>query len=89
MKFSELKMVINRHSGRHDKIAITIGLGTDAIIEAESPILDYLDDYEVAWIAPSTVGHNTVTDSEQPCIDVHLKEKKGEQDGGNRKSERG
>lgn len=76
MKFSELKTVINRYSGRHDKIAVTIGLGTDAIIEAESPLLDCLDDYEVAWIAPSTVGHNTVTDSEEPCIDVHLKEKK-------------
>ena len=51
MKFKELKEVINRHPGRHDKIAITIGLGNDAIIEAESPILDFLDDYEVAWIA--------------------------------------
>ena len=75
MKFGELKTVINRYSGRHDKIAITIGLGTDAIIEAESPLLDCLDDYDVEWIAPSTVGHNTVTDSEEPCIDVHLKEK--------------
>ena len=81
MKFCELKTVINRHSGRHDKIAITIGLGTDAVIEAESPILDCLDDYEVAWIAPSTVGHNTVTDSEEPCIDVHLKERKEQRDG--------
>ena len=79
MKFAELKQVINRHSGRHDKIAITIGLGTDAIIEAESEILDYLDDYEVAWIAPSTVGHNTVTDEDEPCIDVHLKEKHEEE----------
>lgn len=76
MKFSELKTVINRSNGRHDKIAVTIGLGTDAVIEAESPLLDCLDDYEVAWIAPSTVGYNTVTDSEEPCIDVHLKEKK-------------
>ena len=67
---------VTARAGRHDKIAITIGLGTDAIIEAESPLLDCLDDYEVAWIAPSTVGHNTVTDSEEPCIDVHLKEKK-------------
>ena len=75
MKFGELKKTINRCTGRHDKIAITIGLGTDAIIEAESPLLDCLDDYEVAWIAPSTVGHNTVTDSEEPCIDVHLKDK--------------
>ena len=80
MKFGELKTVINRYSGRHDKIAITIGLGTDAIIEAESPLLDCLDDYEVSWIAPSTVGHNTVTDSEEPCIDVHLKERKVAQD---------
>ena len=80
MKFGELKTVINRHSGRHDKIAITIGLGTDAIIEAESPLLDCLDDYEVAWIAPSTVGRNTVTDSEEPCIDVHLKERKEQRD---------
>ena len=76
MKFAELKQVINRHSGRHDKIAVTIGLGCDAVIEAESEILDYLDDYEVAWIAPSTVGENLVTDKEEPCIEVHLKEKK-------------
>ena len=75
MKFSELKTVINRYTGRHDKIAVTIGLGTDAVIEAESPLLDCLDDYEVDWIAPSTVGYNTVTDSDEPCIDVHLKEK--------------
>lgn len=74
MKFKELKEVINRHTGRHDKIAISIGLGTDAIIEAESPILDFLDEYEVAWIAPETVGHNIVTNSEDPCIDVRLKE---------------
>ena len=75
MKFAELKQVINRHSGRHDKIAVTIGLGCDAVIEAESEILDCLDDYEVAWIAPSTVGENLVTDKEEPCIEVHLKEK--------------
>lgn len=87
MKFSELKNVINRHPGRHEKIAITIGLGTDAIIEAESPILDYLDDYDVAWIAPSTVGHNTVTDSEEPCIDVHLKEKEVANDVRNQKGD--
>ena len=80
MKFSELKTVINRCSGRHDKIAIAIGLGTDAVIEAESPLLDCLDDYEVAWIAPSTVGHNVVTDSEEPCIEIHLKEKKDGED---------
>ena len=80
MKFSELKQVINRNPGRHDKIAITIGLGNDAIIEAESPILDYLDDFEVAWIAPETVGQNIVTDSEEPCIEVHLKEKKDGED---------
>lgn len=82
MKFGELKTVINRHSGRHDRIAITIGLGTDAVIEAESPLLDCLDDYEVDWIAPSTVGHNTVTDSEEPCIDVHLNEKEVNDDKG-------
>ena len=87
MKFSELKTVINRHHGRHEKIAITIGLGTDAIIEAESPLLDCLDDYEVSWIAPSTVGHNTVTDSEEPCIDVHLKEKKEVNDVRNQKGD--
>ena len=80
MRFSELKQVINRHPGRHDKIAITIGLGTDAIIEAESPILDCLDDYEVAWIAPETVGQNIVTNSEEPCIEIHLKEKKDGED---------
>jgi hypothetical protein len=83
MKFKELKEVINRHPGRHDKIAITIGLGNDAIIEAESPLLDCLDDYEVAWIAPETVGNNIVTDSDEPCIDVHLKEKKEDSDGKN------
>ncbi len=75
MKFGELKTVFNRSPGRHDKIAVTIGLGNDAIIEAESPLLDCLDDYEVAWIAPETVGHNIVTESEEPCIDVHLKDK--------------
>ena len=74
MKFSELKQVINRSPGRHDKIAITIGLGNDAIIEAESPLLDCLDDYQVAWIAPDTVGRNIVTDSEEPCISIHLQE---------------
>ena len=74
MKFKELKEVINRHPGRHDKIAVSIGLGNDAIIEAESPILDFLDDYEVDWIAPETIGQNIVTNSEEPCIDVHLKE---------------
>ena len=78
MKFAELKQVINRHPGRHDKIAITIGLGNDAIIEAESPLLDCLDDYEVAWIAPETVGNNIVTDSDEPCIDVHLKGREDE-----------
>ena len=77
MKFGELKKAINRNHGRHNKIAIAIGLGTDAVIEAESPLLDCLDDYEVAWIAPSTVGHNIVTDSEEPCIEVHLEEKDG------------
>lgn len=74
MKFSELKQVINRSPGRHAKIAITIGLGNDAIIEAESPLLNCLDDYNVLWIAPGTVGLNIVTDSEEPCIDIHLQE---------------
>lgn len=74
MKFKELKEVINRCKGRHDKIAISIGLGNDAIIEAESPILDCFDNYEVAWIAPETVGQNIATNSDEPCIDVHLKE---------------
>ena len=74
MKFSELLSVINRHDGRHDNIAISIGLGTDGVIEAESEILDFLSDYEVDWIAPDTVGYNIVTDSEEPCIEVHLKE---------------
>ena len=78
MKFKELKQVINRHPGRHDQIAVTIGLGCDAVIEAESEILDYLDDYEVKWIAPSTVGENLVTDKEEPCIEVHLAEKRKE-----------
>lgn len=74
MRFKALKDIINRHSGRHDKIAVTIGLGTDAIIEAESEILDYLDDYEVSWISPGTVGRNLVNDDVEPCIEVHLKE---------------
>ena len=81
MKFKELKEVINRCKGSHFKISISIGLGNDAIIEAESPILDCLDDYEVAWIAPETVGKNIVTDSEEPCIDVHLKEMNEVEDG--------
>ena len=80
MKFAELKQVINRHPGRHDKIAVSIGLGCDAIIEAESKILDYLDNYEVAWIAPSTVGENIVTNNEEPCIEIHLREMQEEQD---------
>ena len=75
MKFSELKKVINRHSGRHDWISVSIGLGTDAVIAAESPILDGLDEYEVAWIAPGTFGRSTVTEEETPCIEVHLVEK--------------
>lgn len=75
MRFKALKEIINRHPGRHDKIAISIGLGTDAIIEAESEILDFLDDYEVDWIAPDTVGRNTVTNEDEPCIEVHLKER--------------
>ena len=75
MKFGELKQVINRNPGRHEWVAVTIGLGTDAVISADSPILDLLDDYEVSWIAPSTFGENTVTDRDEPCLDVHLKEK--------------
>ena len=78
MLFKELKTVINRHDGRHDKISVSIGMGTDAIIEAESPILDCLDDYVVKWIAPGTVGENIVTDSQEPCIEVHLEENKPE-----------
>ena len=74
MKFKELKEIINRCKGRHDKIAISIGIGNDAIIEAESPILDCLDEYEVLWIAPESVGQNIVTDSQEPCIDIHLKD---------------
>lgn len=82
MKFGELLAVINRHQGRHDKIAITIGLGCDGVIEAESPILDYLADYDVRWIAPDTVGNNTITDSAEPCIEIHLaaKEEPTEED---------
>lgn len=83
MKFGELKKVINRHSGRHDWISINIGLGTDALIQAESPLLDCMDDYEVDWIAPGTLGDetvttgvSTVTDEVLPCIEVHLKEMK-------------
>lgn len=72
MKFKELKDVINRNSGRHDHVAIHIGLGCDAVIEAESEILDFLDDYDVKWIAPSTVGKSTVTEEEEPCIEIHL-----------------
>lgn len=82
MKFGELKTVINRHPGRHDWISVSIGLGVDAVIQAESPLLDCMDDYEVAWIAPSTLGDETVTTgistvSEEmvPAIEVHLKEK--------------
>ncbi len=72
MKFKELKGVINRNSGRHDSVAIYIGTNCDAVIEAESEILDYLDDYDVRWIAPSTVGKSTVTEEEEPCIEIHL-----------------
>ena len=82
MKFGELKTVINRHPGRHDWISISIGLGVDAIIQAESPLLDCMDDYEVAWIAPSTLGEetvstgiSTVSDEMIPAIEVHLKER--------------
>lgn len=85
MKFGELKTVINRYPGRHDWISVSIGLGVDAVIQAESPLLDCVDDYEVAWIAPSTLGDETVTTgistvSEEmiPAIEVHLKEKREE-----------
>lgn len=78
MKFKELKTVINRSAGRHDWYSITIGLGTDALIQAESPLLDSLDDYEVSWIAPSTFGKSTVTDEELPCICIHLKSNKSQ-----------
>lgn len=74
MKFGELKTVINRHSGRHEWISIAIGLGTDAIIQNDSPLLDMLDEYEVNWIAPGTIGESTVTHQGVPCIEVHLKE---------------
>ena len=87
MRFGELKTVINRHPGRHDWISISIGLGVDAVIQAESPLLDIMDEYEVDWIAPSTLGDETVTtgvstvsDEIIPCIEVHLKEgKNGEE----------
>ena len=85
MRFGELKTVINRHPGRHDWISISIGLGVDAVIQAESPLLDCMDDYEVAWIAPSTLGEetvstgiSTVSDEMIPAIEVHLKEKRDE-----------
>lgn len=77
MKFGELKSVINRSNGRWDYLSFTIGLGMDAIIKSESEILDYLDEYEVAWIAPSTMmGHATVSDNDMPCIEIHLKKLK-------------
>lgn len=89
MKFGELKTVINRHPGRHDWISISIGLGVDAIIQAESQLLDCMDDYEVAWIAPSTLGDetvstgiSTVSDEMIPAIEVHLKEKEKREEGG-------
>lgn len=82
MKFGQLKTVINRHPGRHDWISISIGLGVDAVIQAESPMLDTIDDYEVDWIAPSTLGEetvssgiSTVSDEVIPAIEVHLKER--------------
>ena len=72
MLFKELKSIINRQPGRHDRVAIHIDLGCDAIVESESEILDFLDDYNVKWIAPSTVGKSSVTDEEEPCIEIHL-----------------
>lgn len=81
MLFKELKTAINRCNGRHDWISISIGSGGDAVIQAESPLLDALDDFEVDWIAPDTFGNCTVTDGisavtgdKIPCIDIHLKE---------------
>lgn len=72
MKFKELKDIINRSPGRHDRLAIHIELGFDAIIASDSEILDFLDDYSVKWIAPSTIGQSTVTNEEEPCIEIHL-----------------
>lgn len=75
MKFGELKSVINRNAGRHDRITIHIGLGFDAVIDTKSELLDYLDEYTVNWIAPSTIGKNTVTEESEPCIEIHLMRK--------------
>lgn len=74
MKFGELKSIINRHKGRHDLVAVHIGLGCDGIIEAESPIIDMLDAYEVDWVAPAKAGRFYLADWDLPCIEVHLKE---------------
>ena len=81
MKFGELKKVINRSKGRHMWVAISIGLGNDAVIQAESPLLDKMDEYEVDWIGADlfgeetvTDGRNKVTDEDIPCLSIHLKD---------------
>ena len=61
MKFGEFKTTLNRHPGKHMWASIHIGVGLDGVIELESPLLDYLDDYEVSWVAPSMFGEDTVT----------------------------
>lgn len=88
MTFGELKKVINRSAGRHMWVSISIGLGVDAVIQAESPLLDVMDDYEVAWIGAAsfgeetvTDGRNAVTDEMEPCLEIHLKERKEDQEG--------
>ena len=88
MKFGELKKVINRSAGRHMWCSISIGLGVDAVIQAESPLLDVMDDFEVAWIGAAsfgeetvTDGRSTVTDEQEPCLEIHLKERKEDQEG--------
>lgn len=78
IKFKDLKNVLNRNAGRHDHVAIYIGLKIAGVIEMESEILDYLDDYDVSWIASGTIGRSQVTDQEEPCIEIHLKERKNE-----------
>lgn len=80
MKFKELKNILNRHSGRHDHVGIWIGLKSSGVIEMESEILDFLDDYDVSWIASGTIGRNQVTNEEEPCIEIHLKERKNNDD---------
>ena len=43
-----------------------------------SEILDFLDEYDVSWIASRTIGRSQVTDQEEPYIEIHLKERKNE-----------